>query len=221
MKRITITFCTAAFLLACNSEDKKAADAKPEETKVASMTTENKAESDWVAVDSATAMKAMWEAGTPGPQHAMLAKSDGVWEAETTMWMADGAPPMKGSKAVATNKMLYGNRYQQTSFKGDFMGQPFEGTSTTGYDNVKKVYFTTWMDNMSTGMMNMEGAWDEAAKTFNFKGKMLCPANGKECEMRETYMVVDNDTHIMSMYGPDMKTGKEYKNMEIKFTRKK
>ena len=100
------------------------------------------------------------------------------------------------------------------------MGQPFEGTGTTGYDNAKKAYFTTWMDNMSTGMMNMEGTWDEATKAINFKGKMLCPANGKWCEMREVYKIVDDNTHVMEMYGPDMKTGKEYKNMEIKFTKK-
>ena len=32
-----------------------------------------------------------------------------------------------------------GGRYQQSTFKGDFGGMPFEGTSTTGYDNAKKV----------------------------------------------------------------------------------
>lgn len=74
---------------------------------------------------------------------------------------------------------------------------------------------------MSTSLMNMEGTWDEASKTINFKGKMLCPANGKECEMREVYKIVDDNTHVMEMYGPDMKTGKEYKSMEIKFVRSK
>jgi hypothetical protein len=26
----------------------------------------------------------------------------------------------------------------------------------------------------------MEGIWNEAAKSINLKGKMICPANGKE-----------------------------------------
>jgi hypothetical protein len=99
------------------------------------------------------------------------------------------------------------------------MVMPYEGTSTTGYYNIKKVFFTTWMDNMSTMIMNMEGNWDDATKTINFKGKMICPGNGKECEMREVYKMVDNNHHLMEMYGPDMQTGKEYKSMEIKFTR--
>lgn len=49
---------------------------------------------------------------------------------------------------------------------------------------------------------------------------MICPANGKECEMREVYKIIDDNTQVMDIYGPDMKTGKEFKSMEIKFTRK-
>jgi hypothetical protein len=217
MKKIAITFCAATILLACNSEEK--ADTNAGETKVASASATEKATDDWVAVDSATAMQKMMEAGTPGAEHAMLAKSNGAWNAEMTMWMAEGAPGQT-SKAAVTNKMLYDGRYQQSDFNGDFGGMPFKGTSVTGYDKTKNKYFTTWMDNMSTTMMNMEGTWDATAKTINFNGKMICPANGKECEMKETYKIVDDNTHVMTMYGPDMKTGKEYKNMEIKFTRK-
>lgn len=220
MKKIIIAFCAAAFLFACNSEEKKA-DAKNEDTKVASSTSDSKAKAeDWIPVDSATAMKSMMEYGTPGQQQAMLAKADGNWTGETTMWMAPDAPPMK-STGTSFNKMIMGGRYQQSTFKGNFMGQPFEGTSTTGYDNAKKVFVSSWIDNMGTGIMNMEGPWDEASKSISFKGKVICPANGKECDMRETFRMIDDNTQVMEMYGPDMKTGKEYKNMEIKFTRKK
>ncbi|MEO6455613.1 MAG: DUF1579 domain-containing protein [Ginsengibacter sp.] len=216
MKRIIIFFCVAAFLFACNDNN---TDATTTETKSDSTTTDSKATSDeWVPVDSATAMRSMMEAGTPGPQHAMLAKGNGKWTAETTMWMSPGATPMT-TKSNAVNKMVMGGRYQQTTFKGDFMGMPFEGSSTTGYDNAKKKFFTTWMDNMSTALMNMEGTWDDASKSINFNGKMMCPANGKECDMREVYKIVDDNTHVMEMYGPDMQTGKEYKTMEIKFVK--
>ena len=216
MKRILISFCTAGFLLSCNSGEQT----KTDDTTVASSTTDSEAKTEeWVPVDSATAMQKMMEVGTPGPQHAMLAKYDGVWNAETTVWWAPDGPPQV-SKGSSTNKMIMGGRYQQSSFKGDFGGMPFEGMSTTGYDNTKKVFFSTWVDNMGTGTMNMEGAWDDATKSINFKGKMICPGNGIECEMREVYKIIDDNTQIMEMYGPDMKTGKEFKTMEIKFTRK-
>ena len=220
MKRITIAFCTAVFLFACNSEEKKDEPKKDETTSSTSTSSSEAKKDEWVPVDSAAMMKAWEENMKVGPQHQMLAKSDGTWNAETTMWMAPDAPPTT-SKATSVNKMILGGRYQQSTFKGDFMGQPFEGVSTTGYDNTKKVYTSHWMDNMGTTPMEMEGTWDEATKSINFKGTMLCGANGKEMQMREVYKIIDDNTHVMEMYGPDMQTGKEYKHMEIKFTRNK
>ncbi len=196
MKQIIIACCAASFLFACNDEKRGATTDGINST--ATTTSATAKNDDWVPVDSATAMRTMMEAGTPGAQHAMLAKGDGNWTAETTIWMSPDTAPMT-TKSNVVNKMVLGGRYQETTFKGDMMGMPFEGSSTTGYDNAKKVYFTTWMDNMSTGMMNMEGTWDEASKSISFKGTMLCPANGQECEMREVYKIVDDNTQVMEM----------------------
>ena len=66
-------------------------------------------------------------------------------------------------------------RYQQTTTTGSFMGMPFHGMSTTGYDNAKKVFFTTWIDNMGTGLMYGEGKWNNATKSIDFKGKTMEP----------------------------------------------
>jgi hypothetical protein len=217
MKNIAIALCTASLLFGCKTETKVAANA--DSTTATATTTPAKAE-EWVPVDSATAMKTMMEAGTPGKEQAMLAKSNGTWKAETTMWMAPDAPPMK-SMGTATNKMILGGRYQQMTFKGDMMGSPFEGVGTTAYDNARKTWTSTWVDNMSTAILNMEGTWDEATKTMTSTGKMICPGNGKMCEMKEVLKMVDDNTQVMEMYGPDMKTGKQYKNMEIKLTRSK
>lgn len=196
MKPIVIAIC-AAFLL------KPASEANSQK---------------WVPVDSATAMRTMMEAGTPGKEQAMLAKSDGNWKAEITMWEAPGKAPTKSTGTV-TNSMIMGGRYQSSTFKGDMMGFPFEGTSTTGYDNTRKLWVTTWVDNMSTGIMNMEGKWDDATNSMTLKGKMICPANGLMCEMKQVFKKIDDNTELMEMYGPDMKTGKQYKNMEMKLTR--
>ena len=220
MKRIAITIYAAFLLIACNNDTKETGSKPPDSTTataVAAPASDAKSE-EWVPVDSATAMKAMMEAGTPGNEQAMLAKSNGRWKAETIMWMSPDAPPMKSTGTV-DNKMIMGGRYQQMTFKGDMMGQPFEGTGTTGYDNARKVWTNSWVDNMSTGIMNMDGTWDDATQTVTYTGKMLCPANGKMCDMKQVTKIVDDKTQIMEMYGPDMKTGKQYKNMEIKLTR--
>jgi len=99
------------------------------------------------------------------------------------------------------------------------MGQDFEGISTVGYDNIKKMYFSTWVDNMGTGLAHLEGPWDAATKSITFKGKMVEPAQGKEVEVKQVMTFADDKNQKMEMYmtGPD---GKEYKSMEIKFTKK-
>jgi len=119
------------------------------------------------------------------------------------------------------NKMVMDGRYQVSEAKGNMMGMPFHGMSTTGYDNHKKVFMSTWIDNMGTGVMKMEGPWDEATKSLTLTGKMIDPSTGRECEFKEVYKIIDDNNQVMEMYGPDPRTGKQFKNMEIKLTRKK
>ncbi|GAA4164191.1 hypothetical protein GCM10022217_34380 [Chryseobacterium ginsenosidimutans] len=175
---------------------------------------------EWKPVDSATANKAWMDYATPGEMHKMLAKSDGTWTGENTMWMENGGKPMT-STSEANNKIVFNGRYQVGEHKGNFMGMPFEGMSIVGYDNAKKKFVSTWIDNMGTGIMNMEGEWNSSKKSIEFKGKITDPARpGKDCNVREILTFVDDNHHVMEMYGPDSKTGKEYKTMEIKYTRK-
>lgn len=210
-----LSILVAAFLLtACEKGKTTAATSADKADSTA-------AKSEWKPVDSATAMKAWMEYSTPGEMHKMLAKSDGIWTGETTMWMESGGKPMM-SKSETTNKMMYDGRYQISNHKGNFMGMPFEGMSIVGYDNSKKKFISTWIDNMGTGIMHGEGEWNPSTKSVEFKGKMTDPSRpGKDCDFREVFTFVDDNTQKLEMYGPDSKTGKEYKTMEIKYTRKK
>lgn len=221
MKRVIMTICGAAFLFAACSDEKKTDDQlKGNATEPTANESKPKEKPAWIPVDSAAGMKAMMDAGTPGESHKLLAKGTGTWTAEMTHWMGDGKPAEKFTgKSVTT--MIYGGRYQQSKFSGDMMGMPFEGSSLMGYDNTEKKYFSTWIDNWSTGMMTAWGTWDEANKSFNLSATMKNPANGLDCDIRETYKIVDDNNHVMEMYGPDPTTGKEYKMMEIKYTKKK
>ncbi|ALL08280.1 hypothetical protein AQ505_24060 [Pedobacter sp. PACM 27299] len=165
------------------------------------------------------AMMKAWQAYmTPGDVHKMIANDDGKWDGEVTMWMAPGAPPTK-SKTSSTNSMIMGGRYQKSIHEGNMMGMPFEGMSLLGYDNSKKTFVSTWIDNMGTGMMNMEGTWDDATKTINFKGKCVDPMTGKDMDVREVFKFVDKDHQVMEMYCNT--DGKEMKTMEIQFSRRK
>jgi hypothetical protein len=162
-------------------------------------------------------MKAMMAYATPGDIHKMLAKSTGNWTATVTMWMQPGAQPVSSS-AACTSEMILGGRYLQSKNSGNFMGQPFEGIGLTGYDNAKKMFVSSWVDNMGTGIMTMNGTWDEAGKSINYTGSMVDPMSGKDIPVREVWKFSDDNTQVMEMYS--ITGGKEFKNMEIKYTRK-
>jgi len=163
------------------------------------------------------AQKNWMEYATPGSVQKMIAMSDGEWNTDITFWMAPGAPPSKQS-GKCVNKMILGGRFQESKHSGSFAGQPFEGIGTMGYDNLKKVFQSSWVDNMSTGIMYMEGKWDDATRSVTFTGKCTNPGTGKEMTVREVYKIVDDNTHQMEMYQTE--NGTEYKSMEMKMTRK-
>lgn len=154
---------------------------------------------------------------TPGDMHKMLSKSDGTWSEDITMWMDPAASPTK-SKAKVTNSMIFGGRYQKSKHEGTMDGKPFEGISTLGYDNAKKVFQNTWIDNMGTGIMFLEGTWDEVMKTIHFKGKCVDPSSGKDMDVRQEYMIIDDNTQKMEMY-MTMPGQPEMKSMEIMLKR--
>lgn len=160
--------------------------------------------------------KAWMEYMTPGKAHQMLAESVGSWKIQTKMWMDPSAAPME-SDGTSQSEMILGGRYLQSTFSGTMMGMPFEGISITGYDNAKKEYFNTWIDNMGTGLAYAKGKYDESTKSTEFKGTMVDPMTGKDSPFREVFKVIDKNKMVMEMYW-EME-GKEVMGMEITYTR--
>ena len=170
--------------------------------------------------DDMAAMQKAWEDFmTPGEMHKFLAKLNGSWDAEVLTYMDPSAPPTK-STAMQVNETIMGGLYQLTTFTGNMMGMPFEGRGTMGFDNSKKIFVATWIDNLGSGIIYMTGTWDEKAKTLHFKGTQTDPMTGKDSPIREELKVVNDNTHVMTMYGQGM-DGKEAKFMEATFKRKK
>lgn len=162
-------------------------------------------------------MEAMMKAGTPGEAHKKIDAFSGQWNGKVTFWTVPGADPMT-MEGTAESRWILDGRYLEQRFKGTFMGAPFEGLGYTGYDNVKNRYWSTWIDNMSTGIMMSTGSADGA--TWTFSGTMPDPMTGKEMPSDSKITVQDADHHVMEMWGPGP-DGKMYKNMEIAYSRRK
>ena len=173
----------------------------------------------WVLMVSAgSALAQMPPAPKPGPEQALLKRDVGVWDATVEMQGPPGAPPSV-SKGTETVSMTCGGLWQVTEFKGEMMGQPFEGRGTTGFDANKKKYVGTWVDSMTTGLALVEATHDPAKNQMT--GTMEAPdptgAIGKMKQVTE-WKDADNRIFTMFMTGPD---GKEVQAMKITYKRRK
>lgn len=162
------------------------------------------------------AMKAWMAYATPGPQQQMMAKSAGDWKAEVTQWMDPNQQPMK-SQATVHNEMILGGRYLTTHYNSSMNGMPFEGMGTVAYDNGTKMYSSSWVDNMGTGMMYMKGMPAADGKSIEFKGTVFDPMIGKETTMRQVNSFIDDNHQKIEFY--ESMNGKDMKVMEINLSR--
>ena len=171
-------------------------------------------------------MAQMMEMGKTGENHKILAGMAGDWTYTIKMWMDPNGKPQE-SKGTATRKAVMDGRYFIAEHTGKFQmpgpdgkmkDMDFKGMAIEGYDNATKKFVTSWIDNMSTMIMNSEGTYDPATKTFTYNAEcQMMP--GKTTKIREIIKVVDNDHHTFEWY--DDSRGAEAKTMEISYTRKK
>jgi hypothetical protein len=163
-------------------------------------------------------MQACMEAATPGEMHAYLAEGVGVWEGKSTMWMTPEAEPMESVCTTTYSPMLEG-RYFKCETTGDMGGMPFHGIGVYGFDNVSQEFQTTWIDNCGTGMATGTGDLSSDGKTMTWTLTYNCPITKKPTHLREVERRTGEDTMTLEIYGVFAGTGKEYKMMEIDYTR--
>jgi hypothetical protein len=164
-------------------------------------------------------MEKMTKAATPGPQHEMLKKMAGEWNAKVTSQM-DPSQPAEVSQSISTLTMLMDGRYCQEVASGTMMGQPFSGMGVTGYDNVLGKFVSTWIDNAGTGIMTSQGTLDASGKVITWIGTMSDPMTGKVSHSRMVTTFADNDHHTFEMYGTPPGGKKEMKMLTIEYSRK-
>ena len=163
-------------------------------------------------------MEAWLKASTPGEAHARLKPTEGQWNSVIKQWHDPASEPLE-SKGTCERKWIMGGRYLEEHYTSDMMGMPFQGMSITGYDNVQKKYFTTWIDNMGTGFMLFTGKCDASGKVFSYTADYADPFTGKMQKMRSVVRIVNDKSQICELYGPG-EDSKEFKTMEITHTRK-
>jgi hypothetical protein len=174
--------------------------------------------------DDAQMMATMVEMAKPGENHKILEGLVGSWTYTSKWWMHPDAPPMESTGTCAVKSLMDGRYFvsehsgkmSMPGADGKLTDVPFQGTSTEGYDNAKKKFFATWIDNMGTGIMLMEGTYDPSAKTMTYLGEEE-PLPGMKLKVREVLKYTDKDHRKMEYY--EVHGDSETKVMEIAYTR--
>jgi len=164
-------------------------------------------------------MEAMTKATSPGEMHKVLAKLAGDWTFTNTMWMAPGQPPTESTGTMHAETVL-GGRYVQSVWKGEFMGQSFEGHGTDGFDNLTQQYVSSWIDNMGTGILYSTGTCEAGGTKCTTTGSGSDPMTGGTSTMKSVLIWVDDNTFKNEMYTKDPASGQDVKMMEIVAKRK-
>lgn len=207
LRYLTVAVLSAAMtlpLMADDKKDEKTSDKQP-------------SESDMMAM--------MMELAKPGENHKMLEGGVGSWSYTVKWWMSPDAPAME-STGTSVARSVMGGRYvvtdhtgkmQMPGADGKMMDTEFKGMAVEGYDNSKKKFVSSWIDNMGTGIMNMEGTYDPGTKTLTYLGEYeMMP--GMKTKVRETIKFTDKDHRTFEFY--EDRGGKEVKTMELTYTRK-
>lgn len=154
--------------------------------------------------------------------HKMLARSNGTWIGKATLQFSPGAPRVDGGTAILVNTMAMDGLYQVSEIKGKpAMGKPWTGLRITGYDHYRKVFTRAMIgDGESAGGVAMEGTWDAATQSITMPFRKLDPSTGKERNLKEVYKIIDENTEVLEIYATDPKTKKEFKLLNVNWTRK-
>jgi hypothetical protein len=152
------------------------------------------------------------------PEHALLKKLVGKWDATFELKMP-GAPPIK-SHGKEVNEMLgelwIVGRYDDPGM----MGGAFAGAQLVGYDPDEKKYVAAWADNQTANLSVQKGVYDESKKTLTLLGKGKDPMSGAESTVRTVWTFDGDDRRTQSLFvgGAD---GKEMEMFAITYQRAK
>lgn len=135
---------------------------------------------------------------TPTEFHNNLKVLSGAWNCEITV-LTPGAPAQP-STGTMVNTFNLGGRFLVTAFNGEVFGQTFQGTGTWGYNTVSNRYESTWVDNMSTGIVFETGSYDNATKTFTMTGNFDDPQTGQKKTQKTVYTVNNENQYTINFF---------------------
>jgi hypothetical protein len=170
-----------------------------------------------MSAEEVAGMEAWKKAMTPGSEHAKLAEMAGEFKITVRTFQAPGVEPMI-STGTASRKVIMGGRHLEEVIQSSFMGEAFTGRGVMGFNNVTGTWWSTWVDNMSTGVSIADGEWDWAERQGVFYGEYIDPLTKEIQETKAVITLLEGGDERMEMYM--MTSTGSFKSMEILYERR-
>lgn len=164
-------------------------------------------------------MDAYAAAAAPGEMHAWLAKGTGSWKGVSRNWSAPNTEPMS-SEATMSSRMELGGRFLMNDVRTEWpeIGT-FEGRATLGYDVAQRMFVSSWVDNMGTGMMTGTGQLSDDRKTLTLTHTYFDPAKKRNVTLREVIVRESDDRMWVRIWSPGNEPGTDFLMMETTYLR--
>lgn len=121
----------------------------------------------------------------------------GTWDVEMTFTPAPGAASTV-TRARSVHRRIGRGRWLVADLVTE--GGDFAGHGVYGYDEVRRCYVSTWVDDLRPFLVIGEGEWDPAARTMTFHTRAT--VGGAPVTWREVTTRIDADTHRFEHWKP-------------------
>ena len=123
------------------------------------------------------------------PEHDVLKEWTGTWDCVIRSTVPGKSEPVE-SKATEIIGPVNKGLFVRSAFRGTMDGKPVEGLWLVGFDPFRRTYTAVWVDSLDSGAATMDGTYDAAKKTWEWRGR------SSHGELHSTVVFQDADNSV-------------------------
>src|SRR5262249_29518011 len=146
-------------------------------------------------------LKALAEAGKPGPEHKKLEPFVGQWTFTMKFWSDPSQPPAE-FKGTIERKWIMDGRFIQEATRGECVktGKTVEGLGLVGYDAAQKKFAVVKECGLCGIISSGLATCDSSGTRFEFVKEECCPLSGQKVKGRDEVVIESKDRIVLNVY---------------------